>query len=152
MADSASVPGWAIALAAPAALGAAITLALVPSGRWWFPTVFLCRYADMLIWVARYWVVFRLVGAPVSIAAATAIAAVCQITLNIPIVGNGMGLREWAVGLTASHLPRGLFGASGQMQMSSGLAADLVNRVAELAVALPMGLLCAAYLACRNRK
>jgi hypothetical protein len=105
----------------------------------------------MLIWVLRYWVVFRLVGSSLSIPQSAAIAAVCQLTLNVPLVGNGLGLREWAVGLTASRLPPGLFDARGRIDMSVGLAADLANRIAELVIAVPAGLLCAAWLARRQR-
>ena len=151
MKPDAGTTGWTAALAAPALLAVAAMLAGARAGWWWFPAVFFFRYADMLVWVLRYWVVFRLVGAPIGVPQAAAVAAVCQITLNIPLVGNGLGLREWAVGITVSQLPPGVFNSRGQIEMSVGLAADLVNRIAELAVAIPTGLLCAAWLARRER-
>ncbi len=138
---------WSAALAAPAVLTLIATAAGARSGWSWLPAVFLFRYLDMLVWVARYWIVFRLVGEPIGIPQAAAVAAVCQLTLNIPLVGNGLGLREWAVGITASRLPVGLFDSTGKVAMSVGLAADLANRAAELIVAIPGGLACAAWLA-----
>lgn len=151
MPPGSGAPAWTIALAAPAVLASGAMLAGARPGWWWLPAVFLARYADMLVWVLRYWVVFRLVGAPISIPQSAAIAAVCQLTLNIPLVGNGLGLREWAVGLTASRLPAELFDSTGKVAMSVGLAADLANRAAELVVAIPVGLGCAAWLARRAR-
>ena len=55
---------------------------------------------------------------------------IADIALLVPFVGNGLGVREWAVGLTASR----------QVAAAVGLTADLVNRAAELIVAIPLGL------------
>lgn len=97
------------------------------------------RYFDILTWVARYAVVFHLIGYPLSLAEATLITAVSQAALLVPFVGNGLGVREWGIGLAvpvlASESPRAL-----------GLAADLVNRAAEVLVALPVGLIASAWL------
>jgi hypothetical protein len=152
MRPDASVSAWSVALSAPILIGVLAALATARAGRWWLSAVFLSRYADMLIWVLRYWLVFRLVGEPITLPASVAVAAVSQLALNIPIAGNGLGLREWFVGLAASNLPAGMLGPTGRPEMAPALAADIVNRAAELTVAVPMGLLCAAYLAHRNKK
>lgn len=97
------------------------------------------RYFDILTWVARYAVVFALMGYPLSLAEATLVTAVSQAALLIPFVGNGLGVREWGIGLAvplvASESPRAL-----------GLAADLVNRAIEVLVAAPVGLIASAWL------
>jgi hypothetical protein len=91
------------------------------------------RWLDLLIWSARYWVVFRLIGSPIDISHAVLFAAVAQIVLLIPLTGNGMGFREWTIGLVATR-----FVATA---VNVGLVADLVNRIAELVVAIPTGLI-----------
>jgi uncharacterized membrane protein YhdT len=119
--------------------------------RWWGPWATLApatlfRFFDLMVWAARYWVVFRLVGAPVDISAALAVAVVSQVVSLVPFIGNGFGLREWAVGLTAAALPAWMVDA-GSSHSQVGLAADLVNRAAELAGAIPVGLLSVWWLA-----
>lgn len=106
---------------------------------------FAVRFLDILTWVARYAVVFTLIGHPISIAQAALITAVSQLAMTIPLAGNGLGLREWGIGLT---LPI----AAANTARSVGLSADLLNRAAELLIALPVGLLSAALLAHRYRK
>ena len=96
------------------------------------------RWLDMLIWSARYWVVFRLIGSPIDFSHAVLFASVAQIILFIPLTGNGLGFREWAIGLVASRLVATV--------VTVGLMADLVNRIAELAVAIPTGLIAWAIL------
>ncbi len=91
------------------------------------------RWLDLLIWSARYWVVFRLIDSPIDLSHAVLFAAVAQVVLFIPLTGNGLGFREWAIGLVASR-----FVATA---VTVGLMADLVNRIAELAVAIPIGLI-----------
>lgn len=106
------------------------------------------RIADLIVWTLRYWVVFAIADSPVTMAQAAAVAAVSQVAMSVPLVGNGLGLREWAVGLLRASLPAwyGVGAAS-----SAGLTADLVNRAAELLVAVPVGLLCAAAVTRRIR-
>lgn len=98
----------------------------------------LLRYVDLLVWGARYALVFALVGSPISLSGALAVAIVCQAALLVPFVGNGMGIREWAVGLTAAALPAAFLGIDAGR--AAGLMADLVNRGAELMAAIPVGL------------
>lgn len=110
------------------------------------------RYADLLVWAARYLVAFDLVGRPISVQQAIAIAGVSQLATLLPLVGNGLGVREWAVGLVAASLPAWFVGAStDNPDLSSGLTADLVNRAFELFIAIPLGLACIAWIAARLR-
>ncbi|MCB1281548.1 MAG: hypothetical protein KDB18_08490, partial [Salinibacterium sp.] len=107
------------------------------------------RWGDMLLWAARYAVVFILVGEPVTWARATQFALISQIALVIPLVGNGLGLREWAIGAFAGR-------GSGEPQSLAqsaavGVTADLVNRAAELIVLVPLGALAGVLLARRAR-
>jgi hypothetical protein len=94
------------------------------------------KFCDMSIWVARYAVVFALVGAPLDAPRTVLVAAISQIVLLIPISGNGIGLREWAVAFTAE----------------AGLRADVVNRAAETIMVLPIGLVCTWWVARRYRR
>ena len=89
----------------------------------------------MLVWVARYAVVFAIIGAPLSTIEAVAIAIVSQIALLIPISGNGLGLREWAIGITAGFLPA----FAHETATATGLTGDLANRGFEVGVALALG-------------
>ena len=55
------------------------------------------KFADVLVWTVRYWACFAIIGVELSPTQAAGIAAVTQIVLLIPLAGNGLGLREWAV-------------------------------------------------------
>jgi len=111
---------------------------------------FILRFADMLVWSVRYAVSFELVGTPVGLSGAIALGGVSQVAMMVPISGNGLGLREWLIGLTGSVLPAALVTA--QLDETTGLAADLVNRAAELLIALPAGLLSGVWLAGEFRR
>ena len=139
---------WALCLAAAPALAAAAIPVLQPRGQAWIPTTFLLRYADLLVWIARYWVVFGLAQRPVGLAAATSFAAICQASIVIPFIGNGLGIREWAIGLAAANLPSAI--AQAGMSMPDAVAAELLNRAAEVVVAVPVGLAGMAWLARHN--
>jgi hypothetical protein len=94
-------------------------------------------------------VVFALVGAPIGLPGAVAFAAVCQVALVVPFIGNGLGVREWAIALTAAALPPAVLGSD--MGAGMGLLADLVNRAAEVLVVIPVGMASVAYLSRRMR-
>lgn len=153
LADSARVLAWAVALsgvalalllaaaaslrlglgvwilAAPLALASALALAGAakhrgrPEGLWPIAAALACKYLDSLALVARYAACFALVGEPLSIDRAVFVAAVTQAVYLVPLAGNGLGLTEWAV----------------EIAQPAGLIAALVNRAAELVVALPVG-------------
>jgi len=112
--------------------------------------VFVLRYLDMLVWAGRYAASFELVGTPVGLPGAIALAAVSQVAMMAPVSGNGLGLREWLIGISASLLPAAL--VTSNPDRAVGLAADLVNRAAELVVSLPVGLLSGAWLARQYRR
>ncbi len=112
---------------------------------WWREIAALCvRSVDMLAWVGRYAIVFALVGQQPAIEHVVVVAAVCQVAMVVPITGNGLGLREWAVGLTLAAVA-----TAGMREQAAaiGLAADLVNRAAELVLVVPVGLGCSWVLA-----
>jgi hypothetical protein len=106
------------------------------------------RYLDVMVWVGRYAVVFALVGRPLSLPGAVAIAAVSQAAMQVPLVGNGLGIREWAVGLVGPALPEWMLQPPGlSLTQGVGLSADLINRGLEFLAALPVGIACTALLA-----
>jgi hypothetical protein len=139
---------WAGTLAIPLILGAAATGLMRRSTRGWIAAVFALRYLDMLAWVGRYAVVFALIGRPIDLGGAAAIAVACQLALCVPLIGNGLGLRELAVGLMAAALPAWM--AGGELAQATGSLADLVNRAAELVVAVPVGVAAIAWLGRRR--
>ena len=98
------------------------------------------KQADMAIWAVRYWVVFALIGRPLGALESIAVAAVSQVAQLIPLAGNGLGVREWAVGLLSMALPT-WYATEADAGAGTGLTADLVNRAAEVMVAVPLGLL-----------
>ncbi|MFN0012882.1 MAG: hypothetical protein ACKVS8_14710 [Phycisphaerales bacterium] len=91
------------------------------------------RYVDMAIWSARYWLAFGVIGAPLPFDQAALVAAVAQVAMLAPIA---LGVREWVVGLFSAVTV-------------VGLAADVVNRAAEIVGAIPVGLLSLAWLSRR---
>ncbi len=98
------------------------------------------KYADICLWALRYWAVFALIGRDIGSREAVAVAIVSQIALLVPLAGNGLGLREWAVGLLAAALPA-WYAVGDDSGAGTGLTADLANRAAEIFVAVPLGLL-----------
>lgn len=110
---------------------------------------FCWRYLDTACWCARYALVFWLAGAALTPAESAALAATAQVAMLVPIVGNGLGLREWAIGLAAPAMPRFLTGGALTTRTAVGLSAELLNRGLELAVNLPIGLLAGAWVARR---
>lgn len=99
----------------------------------------LLRLAEVLLWAARYWAAFALIGRSIGPDAALAFACVSVIATMIPLVSNGLGVREWAVGLVAPMIGSGA--------MAVGITAELVNRAAEIVVITALGLAAAGYLA-----
>ena len=103
----------------------------------------LLRYLDLIVWAVRYWMVFDLIGAPIDHRTALALACVSVIANLVPFFSNGLGLREWAVGLLGPFLR--------QYPVQLGLTAELVNRAAEILVILILGLAGLAWLAHTSR-
>lgn len=150
------------ALLAPslfAALAAISLNALTPRLRVWVPAFLSVhseyawriaaatslRSLDMLIWLARYMVAFELAGRPLSLGEGVAFTAVSQLAMVVPWGGGGLGLREWGVGVLGPAMPAWARGGTEAMTQGQGLAGDLLNRAAELAVALPVGVVCTLW-------
>lgn len=131
--------GWAIG----AVMGLA-SLAFIASWALRSRTELAWRYAaaggyrllDMLAWTLRYAGVFALIGKPVAWDDAVLVAGASQLAMMIPISGNGVGVREWAVGL----------------MLEAGLHADLLNRAAELLTAVVVGVPSCLWVARRVAK
>ncbi|MEQ8316741.1 MAG: hypothetical protein RIE77_12780 [Phycisphaerales bacterium] len=108
------------------------------------------RVIDMAIWAGRYALAFEIVGTPIDLSAALILAVASQIAMLVPFAGNGLGLREWLIGALAAGLPAAMLGG-GDAGLSAGLTADVLNRVVEVLVAVPLGLTCLALIARRLR-
>ncbi len=108
------------------------------------------RIVELHIHALRSFVCFTLVGVPIGWGGALAIASVSGLAGAINIAPNGLGVREWVVGIAAPIVPAGLTLRS-DLRITQGLSADLVNRAAEVLVAVPVGLACAAWLSRRVR-
>jgi len=99
----------------------------------------LIRQAEFALLAGRYWIAFRLVGSPVDLEAAAVVASVGALATFVPFIAGGLGVREWLTGIVTPLVSPETFAA--------GVLAELVQRVAELAVFIPMGLGSAGLLA-----
>ena len=104
----------------------------------------LVRYLEVGVWAARYAAAFALLGSPIEMASALAFACIACITMLVPLVGNGLGVREWATGAAAPLLTCYV--------VPLGLAAELVNRAGELLMVTLLGSAGLAHLAWRRRR
>lgn len=158
---------WILTLAAPVALGSLLAITMrrghrsaAPTHHWRYPAAVVFRYLDVCCWTARYALVFALLGRPIAPDAAAALALSSQAAMLSPIQ---FGLREWMVGLTASIVARSAAHAPGPTDpglelpqsfgaLAPGLLADMVNRAAELSVAIPVGVVATVILYSRFRR
>ena len=101
------------------------------------------RTVELLVWTVHAWAAFRLSGWPVPAETAVGASLVGSMANLSPFMGNGLGVREWAVAMAAPVL--------GGYERDAGLAAELVGRAVDIAVAVPLGLAGIAYLARRVR-
>ena len=130
--------------AAPASVLFAASRCVHRGGLRQFLTASAVRALDVAVWMLRYAVVFRIAGGPsLSVRQAAAVGAVSQAAMLVPFVGNGLGVREFAVGIAGSSLPDWYVGSSAaEIGQPVAIAADLLNRAAEMAMAVPIGLTC----------
>lgn len=143
--DRFGAQAWAIALAAPVVVLGLTALALARHEFMRRMTLaLLLRHIDMLVWVARYAVVFALIDQPLGLVGAVIFAMVSQIAMLVPFTGNGLGVREWFIGQTAV-----LGIVAGLDHQAIGLTADLMNRAGGLAVSIPVGLSAAWWVSRR---
>jgi uncharacterized membrane protein YbhN (UPF0104 family) len=142
------IGGLALALGAPAVvlllLGLLVSanshnLGLMIMALMW-------RYSDLIVWMLRYAAAFTMLGVQITPFQVVLITAVSQAAQIIPITGGGIGFREWGVGLAAT-LSKG----SAIIDMRTAIGADLINRVAETIIVIPLGLVCTALVTRRFR-
>ena len=100
------------------------------------------RNADLLVWMIRYAAAFTLLGLHISPMQIVIITAVSQIAQVIPITGGGLGLREWGVGIAADMSAK-----TSAITMRSAIGADVINRIAETIIVIPLGVICTAIVA-----
>lgn len=129
-------------LAAPASL-VLLTPALLGSASRGsaLPAAFAARFIEVLLSAVRTTAAFALVGQPIDPFAALVLACASNAANCLPLLGNGLGVREWITGLLAPALAG--------IATPEALAAELVNRCVELLVVVPGGLAASAPLARR---
>jgi hypothetical protein len=107
------------------------------------------RLADACVWTARYTLAFSVIGHEITLVQAAGVGVVSQIVGLTPVQ---LGLREWAVGVCGRFLPATAGLSTTGARTAIGLAADLLNRAAEIAVSLPVGLVCTWWVWRRLRR
>ncbi|MEO0513074.1 MAG: hypothetical protein AAF108_09295 [Planctomycetota bacterium] len=94
------------------------------------------HYVDIAVWAGRYALAAHVLDAQLTTAHAVVLAAISQFAFLVPIAGNGLGVREWSLGLA------GLLGLAGAgASFADGVDLELINRAGELLAGLPVGLL-----------
>jgi hypothetical protein len=73
---------------------------------------------------------------------AVGVAVVAAVANLTPVIGNGLGVREWAVGLAAPLL--------GGYETDAGLAAQLTGRAVDAVMAIALGGPALAWIASRR--
>lgn len=126
------VGGWVVlTLATPAVGRVSVGRPVRPWGWAWGPL----RVLDMLAAAGRLWLAFRIVGYPIGFDDALVAGAAGMLTRLVVFLPNGLGLSEWVVALLA--------GAMAPVSAAEGVAAALVDRAAEVVVAIATGALAA---------
>ena len=101
------------------------------------------RLGEIVVIALRTAAAFALIGHPISADAALGIACAGVSVGLIPVIGAGLGLREWTTGLIAPMVAG--------VSLELGVTAELVARAAELIIAVPAGTLAFLWLAKRWR-
>jgi hypothetical protein len=89
------------------------------------------RTVELLVIALQSWTAFRLSGWEIEPMTAVGVAVVAAVANLTPFIGNGLGVREWAVGLAAPLL--------GGYETDAGLAAQLTGRAVDAVMAVVMG-------------
>lgn len=134
-----SIPIFVLIIAAMLAETKSDQLGLMIRGLMW-------RYADLLVWMLRYAAAFAMLGVEITPLQIVLVTAVSQAAQVIPITGGGIGFREWGVGLAAT-----MYKGTAVIDMRTAIGADLINRVAETIIVVPLGLWCTAIVTRRFR-
>lgn len=128
------------------ALGLAVVAAVrrdESRGRTPWAVAGLIRMAEVACIAVRTWASFALVGVELDVSAAAALAAVAVVVTIVPLTSNGLGLREWTVGLLGPVLAG--------VPLELAVTADLVARAGELLVAAVAGSTSMWWLARQSR-
>jgi hypothetical protein len=105
-------------------------------------TCLVLRTIELLVVAVQSWAAFRLSGWDIEPLTAVGVAVVAGAANLTPFIGNGLGVREWAVGLAAPLL--------GGYETDAGLAAQLTGRAVDAAMAVAMGGPAIAWIASRR--
>lgn len=97
----------------------------------WLPL----RVVDWAITAARLWLAFTIIGEPIGYREALLASAASIVVRLIGLTPNGLGLSEWAVAAVTA--------AASPVSAAAGAAAALVDRAAEVVVAIATGTLAA---------
>ncbi len=132
-------PTWTLAVIPPFLLAA---LSAVDPARRRPLLALLLRYVDLALWAVRYLAAFALLGRDLGLDAAFALATVSVLATMVPFFSNGLGLREWAVGLVAPLIT--------SYQLELALTAEIINRAVEVLLVLVLGLTALGWLTWRR--
>lgn len=108
-----------------------------------FGIVLFLRTLELLVWALHAWAAFKLSGWEIGGETAIGVALVGSLANLVPFVGNGLGVREWAVALAAPLITG--------YERDAGLAAELMGRAVDIAVTIPLGLVGFSYLVRRAK-
>ncbi len=97
-----------------------------------FAAAFFIRIFETCIWALRIHISFQLIGQPINTPAALALACIANAANTIPFIGNGIGIREWSVGILAPLVAG--------VPLADALTAELLGRAAEVLFFIPAGL------------
>lgn len=129
--------GLAVRLGLPTAGLAAIPPVVIAAGALWprcrgliVPAII--RWGEIGLAAGRIALSFAILGVPLTLDSALALASISVVVAMVPLSSNGLGLKEWTVGLVAPLLV--------DVPLEVGVTAVLLERAAELLVALPAGL------------
>jgi hypothetical protein len=116
-----------------------------PARRWCLAG--LLRTLEIALWALRYFLAFGLLGVDLTVEAAMIIGCMSLFANLVPFFSNGLGLREWGVGLLAPRLAHGQPAVTLELSM----AAELLNRAMEIIVVLLFGGIALLWLMSRRR-
>lgn len=101
------------------------------------------RTLELLAWTLHGWAAFQLSGWSIDGQTAIGVALVGSLANLVPFIGNGLGIREWAVAMAAPLITG--------YEPDAGLAAELLGRAVDVVVAVPLGVVGFSFLVHRAR-
>ncbi|MEM7227906.1 MAG: hypothetical protein AAF432_03740 [Planctomycetota bacterium] len=99
---------------------------MTPARRWCLAGI--VRYLEVGLWAVRYLLAFAALGIDLPLDAAMVIGCMSLVANLVPFFSNGLGLREWGVGLLTPLL----VGSAVGVTLELGMTAELINRAAEI--------------------